>query len=83
MRTALDEGSVIGRLRCVSLPISCISSLCARDLRRRCLEWAHLRFTTQGSTRMVTFFFAFVTVAFFGAIVLNVVEGVGSARAFG
>jgi hypothetical protein len=32
---------------------------------------------------MVTFFFAFVTVAFFGAIVMNVVEGVGSARAFG
>jgi hypothetical protein len=32
---------------------------------------------------MVTIFFAFATIAFFGAIVANVVDSVGSARAFG
>jgi hypothetical protein len=31
---------------------------------------------------MVTFFFTFATVAFFAAIVLNVVDGVASTRAF-
>jgi hypothetical protein len=31
---------------------------------------------------MITAFFAFVTVAFFAAIVLNVAESVGTTRAF-
>ena len=31
---------------------------------------------------MITLFFSFVTVAFFVAIVANVAESVGSARAF-
>jgi hypothetical protein len=31
---------------------------------------------------MVTLFFAFTTVAFFGAIVINIVESVGNAWAF-
>jgi len=31
---------------------------------------------------MVTLFFAFTTAAFFGALVMNVVEGVGSTWAF-
>ncbi len=31
---------------------------------------------------MVTIFFAFATAAFFGAIVMNVVESVGSTWAF-
>jgi hypothetical protein len=32
---------------------------------------------------MVTAFFAFATIAFFGAIVANVMQSVGSARSFG
>jgi len=31
---------------------------------------------------MITAFFTFVTLAFFGAIVANVAESVGSAKAF-
>ena len=48
-----------------------------------CLEWTHRNDATRQETRMITFYFAFVTVAFFAAIAAQVVGSVSSSIRFG
>jgi hypothetical protein len=64
-----------------SAPVSCISSLSARGLGRRCLKCVHRQRTTK-EPQMITAFFTFVTVAFFAAIIANIAETVSATKAF-
>ena len=59
-----------------------ISSLPARLAPAPRLHSLHRNATTHQEPQMITAFFAFVTVAFFSAVVANVAESVASARSF-
>lgn len=64
-------------------PVSCNSSHSPRGGRAASLEWLHRNDATDQEPQMITFFFAFVTVAFFAAIAAQVVGTVSGSRSFG
>ena len=72
----------IVRSGCISAGDLVVSSLSRGTAGPGCLKWLHRTQSLTGSHQMITAFFAFTTVAFFCAIVVNVAATVaGSGQA--